>query len=98
MTTLKIKMITTVCFLGCGLNSVYAATDPVAIADSGSLSLQHQSSFSRVSISLDDSFKPVVKERATGFEIHIPSATLMDLGIPFGGENAFNRYLTKIQD
>jgi len=100
------RLITTVILLmvvaTCSAISVFAATDTSAssdgVANNGSLNLQHQSSFSRLSISLDDSFKPTVQDRPSGFEVHIPSASLMDLGIPFGGENAFNRYLTGVQD
>jgi tetratricopeptide (TPR) repeat protein len=63
-----------------------------------SVDLQSQSSFSRLKLSLDESFKPTMKDVADGFELVVPSATLMDLGVPFGGENEFNRYLAKVSD
>ncbi len=84
---------------GCGSMLSYAySADAISNGDSDSLSVQHQSSFSRLSISLDDSFKPTIQERATGFELHIPAATLLDIGVAFGGEADFNRYLSKIKD
>ena len=78
--------------------SVAYASDSTSNAESGSLNIQHQSSFSRLSISLDDSFKPTVLDRPSGFEVHIPAASLMDIGVAFGGEADFNRYLVKTKD
>lgn len=64
----------------------------------GSIEIQPQSSFSRMRIALDESFKPVLSDIPGGFEMKIPAATLMDIGVPFGGEESFNRYLSKLQD
>ncbi len=63
-----------------------------------SIQLQSQSSFSRVQISIDPSFKPIVHSTVKGFEIVIPAATLMDVGVPFGGEDEFREYLSKLHD
>ena|GEM_PF-3360214 len=65
---------------------------------SGSVEIEHQPTFSRLIVSLDPSFKPVVKEIAGGFELTVPAATLMDIGVPFGGEDIFQRYLTSLKD
>jgi tetratricopeptide (TPR) repeat protein len=64
----------------------------------GSIEIQPESSFSRLKISLDESFKPVWQETSNGFELKIPAASLMDIGVPFGGEDAFNRYLSTMKD
>jgi tetratricopeptide (TPR) repeat protein len=64
----------------------------------GSIEVQPQSSFSRLRISLDESFKPVIQDIPGGFELKIPAATLMDIGVPFGGEEAFNKYLATVKD
>jgi tetratricopeptide (TPR) repeat protein len=96
--TLKIMFVITLMVAAGSGSSNFSTAAYAADADRGSLSLHHQSSFSRLSISLDNGFKPVVQERAGGFEIQIPSATLMDIGVAFGGEAEFNRYLSKVKD
>lgn len=65
---------------------------------SGSLQVDTQSSFSRLKITLDHSFQPTLVNSPKGFRIEIPAATLMDVGVPFGSEGAFNEYLKSIQD
>jgi len=80
---------------------LFAISSPNSFGDdnfSTSLDLQTQSSYTRLRLSLDDSFKPVVKETKVGFEVTIPSATLMDVGVPFGQEAEFKRYLSKVSD
>ena len=64
----------------------------------GSVELQSQSSFSRLKVSLDESFKPVLEESKDGFVIRVPSATLMDIGVPFGADETFSKYLSKVVD
>jgi predicted Zn-dependent protease len=64
----------------------------------GSVGIEAAKSYSRFSISIDSSFKPVISETANGFTIVIPAATLMDVGVPFGSEEAFNRYLSTLKD
>ena len=64
----------------------------------GSIEIETQSSFSRLKIAIDESFKPLIQENKGGFEIVIPAATLMDIGVPFGSEESFNQYLAKIKD
>jgi tetratricopeptide (TPR) repeat protein len=64
----------------------------------GSVELTQSSSYSRFAISIDSSFKPVLAETANGFTITIPAATLMDVGVPFGSEETFNQYLSKLTD
>lgn len=65
---------------------------------SGSLEIEPQSSFSRLKITLDHSFQPVLIDSPKGFRIEVPAATLMDVGIPFGSEAAFNEYLKNMKD
>jgi predicted Zn-dependent protease len=65
---------------------------------SGSLEIEPQSSFSRLKITLDHSFQPVIVDSPKGFRIEVPAATLMDVGIPFGSETAFNEYLKGVRD
>ncbi len=64
----------------------------------GSLEIEAGKSFSRLKLSIDHSFKPVINEVKNGFEVVIPSATLMDIGVPFGAEEAFNEYLNTVKD
>ncbi len=63
-----------------------------------SLDIQHHSSFSRLNIAVDESFKPKVTNGAKGFEIRIPTAGLMDLGVPMGSESEFNQQIKALQD
>lgn len=65
---------------------------------SGSLEVDSQSSYSRLKITLDHSFQPTVIDSPKGFRIEVPAATLMDVGIPFGNEAAFNDYLKGVHD
>ena len=64
----------------------------------GSIEIETQSSFSRLKVSLDSSFKPVFTETAKGFKIEVPAATLMDVGVPFGSEKGFNDFLKSQKD
>ena len=64
----------------------------------GSIEIESQASYSRLKIAIDESFKPVLQEQKGGFEIVIPAATLMDIGVPFGSEEGFNQYLSQQQD
>ncbi len=64
----------------------------------GSIEIESQSSFSRLKISIDESFKPTLQAQKGGFEITIPAATLMDIGVPFGAEDGFNQYLSTVKD
>jgi tetratricopeptide (TPR) repeat protein len=63
-----------------------------------SLEVQPHSSFSRLNISLDESFKPKIVNGPKGFEIRIPAAEMLDLGIPMGEVSEFNRQLKSLQD
>ena len=63
-----------------------------------SLDIQHHSSFSRLNIALDESFKPIIRNHSKGFEVRIPSANLLDLGIPMGGEKEFNQQMKDLRD
>ena len=63
-----------------------------------SIQIQPHSSFSRLNISLDESFKPKITNNSKGFEIRIPSAELLDLGVPMGNAGGFNQQLKTIQD
>lgn len=92
-----ILQITAVIWLGGVLRSSQALSASSS-AFEGSIEIETQSSFSRLKISIDESFKPSLEETKSGFEIVIPSATLMDIGVPFGGDVEFNRYLSKIKD
>lgn len=62
------------------------------------ISIQTQSSYSRLLVSLEPSFKPQVSQSAQGFQVVIPQATLVDLGIPFGMEAALQEYVSKLKD
>ena len=91
------------CFKNIGIIFVFLHCFPLVCSGAqaefgGSIELLPQSSYSRLSISIDSSFKPIFSDTRKGFKVTIPSATLMDLGVPFGSEEAFNRYLQKISD
>jgi predicted Zn-dependent protease len=64
----------------------------------GSVEITPTKSYSRFSIAIDSSFKPEITETAQGFLITIPAATLMDVGVPFGSEEAYNQYLSGLTD
>ena len=64
----------------------------------GSVELESEASYTRLKISIDPSFSPKFTDQGKGFRIEIPSATLMDVGVPFGSEGAFNEYLQKMRD
>jgi tetratricopeptide (TPR) repeat protein len=74
------------CFLSIG--SSFA--DPVEI--------QSTSTYSRLRIAVDSAFQPKINIQSRGFEIQIPAATLMDMGVPFGGEQDFQQILNQLQD
>ncbi|MBS1958642.1 MAG: tetratricopeptide repeat protein [Bdellovibrionales bacterium] len=62
------------------------------------LEIQSTASYSRLKLALDSSFNPKIIDTKKGFEIQIPAATLMDIGIPFGGETEFETQINKIKD
>ncbi|MBU6154107.1 MAG: tetratricopeptide repeat protein [Bdellovibrionales bacterium] len=64
----------------------------------GSIELASRGSHSRLELSIDSSFSPRFTDSSKGFRIEIPSATLMDVGVPFGSEKQFNEYLETIRD
>ncbi len=64
----------------------------------GSVELETRGSFSRLQLAIDSSFQPKFSDSAKGFRIEVPSATLMDVGVPFGSEKRFNDYLENIRD
>jgi tetratricopeptide (TPR) repeat protein len=64
----------------------------------GSVELQTRGSFSRLELSIDSSFHPKLTDSSKGFRIEVPSATLMDVGVPFGAEKRFNEYLESVRD
>jgi predicted Zn-dependent protease len=80
------------------LFSLTLASAASASEFSGSLGLEPGKSYTRLSLAIDASFKPVLNESASGFTLVIPAATLMDIGVPFGSEDAFNQYLSKLND
>ncbi len=70
----------------------------VAAEFDGSVELSSQGSFSRLKLALDESFQPRIESDLKGFRVVIPAATLMDLGVPFGAEDRFNRFLESVSD
>ncbi|NDG85285.1 MAG: hypothetical protein EBX52_09665, partial [Proteobacteria bacterium] len=64
----------------------------------GSIGLESQSSFSRLNVSIDSAFKADFQDDQKGFHIEFPAATLMDIGVPFGSEAAFNQHLKGLHD
>ena len=64
----------------------------------GSIELDSQSSFTRLKVSIDSAFKPEFQDSTKGFRIEFPSATLMDVGVPFGSETSFNQHLKDLHD
>jgi tetratricopeptide (TPR) repeat protein len=82
---------------GCGTLLAHAA-DSISSLDYGSIELQRHSSFSRLLITLDESFKPKITSGKQGFEIHIPSANLIDIGIPVSETEGFNQKLASVAD
>ena len=81
-----------------GLQALFVPVLSFAFEFDGSIEVQSQASFSRLKISIDDSFKPEIHDSVKGFQIVIPSATLMDVGVPFGAEEKFNEFLKSIRD
>ncbi len=75
--------------------AAFAGADPIF---KSTLQIQSQSSFSRLILALDDSFKPTLKDEKNGFEIDIPNATLMDIGVAFGTEAEFRSYVQSVRD
>jgi tetratricopeptide (TPR) repeat protein len=63
-----------------------------------SFDLTSQSTYSRLRITLDKTFKPTWVATQKGFQLIVSSATLMDLGVPFGEEDAFHSYLKNLKD
>ena len=64
----------------------------------GSIGLDSRDSFSRLGISIDSAFKADFRDSRKGFVIEFPVATLMDVGVPFGSEAAFNQHLKGLHD
>ncbi len=64
----------------------------------GSVELETRGSYSRLQLSIDSSFQPKFTDSLKGFSLEIPSATLMDLGVPFGAEKQFNEHLEQVRD
>ncbi len=64
----------------------------------GSIEIETRPTHSRLMVSLDSSFTPVFHDSEKGFRIEIPVATLMDIGVPFGAEAAFNQRLKELAD
>ena len=77
--------------------SVAFASSQEALFNS-SIQIQTQSAYSRLLLALDESFKPVLKEVKGGFEVTIPHASLMDIGVPFGSEAEFKHYVSSMHD
>lgn len=62
------------------------------------LELNSSSAYTRLRVTLDSAFSPKVLSKGKTFEIEIPGATLMDLGVPFGAEAEFQSQIRQLKD
>ncbi len=84
-------------FVGFAISPLWGLAAFAAQFD-GSIGLGTRGAYSRLELAIDSSFSPKFSDSGKGFRIEIPSATLMDVGVPFGSEKQFNEYLGTIHD